>query len=100
MGAPQGLERPIDSQAVEAYVPTWANEKWVGVWGFREKEDQSQEDGKSGRLFTTAMQTHRDADKILSKEAKLPPAYHTYSILFVVSGASSLPGPGPSSKFF
>ena len=30
--------RPIGSQAVEAYMPSRAKEKWVGVWDLRERK--------------------------------------------------------------
>ena len=36
----------IGSQAVEAYMPSRAKEKGVGIWDVRGKKDNSQEDGK------------------------------------------------------
>ena len=31
------------SQNIEAYVPSWAKEKWVGDWDFTGEEDNSQD---------------------------------------------------------
>lgn len=39
--------RPTGNQAMEAYMPSGAKEKWVGVWNFKGEEDNLQEAGKS-----------------------------------------------------
>lgn len=39
--------RPSDSQAVEAYIQSWAKDKEVRVWDYKGKEDNSQGDEKS-----------------------------------------------------
>ena len=72
------------SQVIEAFMPSWAKEKGVGIWGFKEEEDNSQEDGKSQRLGTNVC---------LATQMSLLG-------IKILSGNSSLPGTDPLSKFF
>lgn len=48
------------SQVIEAYILFSAKEKWVDVWGFKGKEDKSQEDGKSKRLVNKGLPYHAE----------------------------------------
>ena len=57
---------PTGNQAIEAYMPSRAKDMGIEVWGFREKEGNSQEDEMSKYLVNkyllghTEMIGHRD----------------------------------------
>lgn len=58
MGAQQRHEKLKDSQAIEVYMLSKTKDTGGGVgrvWGFKGKEENSQEDGKSKYLVTKAM---------------------------------------------
>ena len=48
------------SQVIEAYIPSWAKEKGLGVWGFKEEENNSREDEKSKCLVNRCLPGHAD----------------------------------------
>lgn len=52
--------RPKDYQVMQAYVPTWAKEKWVEIRGCKAEEDNSREDEKSKRLVNEYLLCHED----------------------------------------
>lgn len=53
-------ERPKDNKAIEAYMLSWAKKKGLRVWGFKGKENNSQEDGKSKDLAIKCLQCHTE----------------------------------------
>lgn len=55
---PQRYEAP--SQAVVASMPSWAKEKWGGVWNFKGEEGNSQKAGKSKCLVNKYLPCHAD----------------------------------------
>ena len=46
MGDPQTWEAFSNSQVVEIYMSSWAKDIGLGVWDFKWKEDNSQEEEK------------------------------------------------------
>ena len=55
--SPSETMRLKGGQEIEAYIPSWAEEKGVGVWGFKGEEDKSQE-AKSGCLVIRYLPHH------------------------------------------
>ena len=77
----------------------------IGVWGFKRKEDNSQEDRKSKCLVNKCLprqwerRGHREYFEHIGL-SKLPTGYYTWPRLsVVVSDDSCLPGSVPLSKF-
>ena len=52
--------RPTGSQKIEVYMPSTAKDMGVGVWSFKEKEDNSQEDEKSKYLVNKYVLGHKE----------------------------------------
>ena len=77
-------ERLPNSQAIEASMLFWAKKKRVGIWGFKGKEDDSQEDGKGERLANKLFSCQEETMDMRGLEQRsipsTPPADHPYLI--------------------
>ena len=54
-GSPTKTGRLQGSQAIEAYLPSWAKEEEVGAWSLDGEEDNSQEDKKNKCLVNVVL---------------------------------------------
>ena len=83
MGAPWRHERLPESQATEAFMPSWTKEKKGRRWNVKGEEDNSQENGKRKYLLRKCLSHH--AKSFLCKNIYIYVYRYQFSLVQLLS---------------